>query len=61
MMQELIASRAKLAIIFDMLLDDRDDLRFSRTHPRVYEYIQQNFELHVEENTPDHIKIFTRH
>jgi hypothetical protein len=61
MMQELIANRAKLAIIFDVLLDGRDDLRFSRTHPRVYEYFQQNFELHVDENIPDHIKIFTRH
>lgn len=59
-MQELIANRAKLAIIFDVLLDGRDDLRFSRTHPRVYEYFRQNFELHVDENIPDHIKIFTR-
>ena len=60
MRQELIANRAKLAIIFDVLLDGRDDLRFSRTHPRVYEYFRQNFELNVDENIPDHIKIFTR-
>ncbi|WP_415176711.1 hypothetical protein [Porticoccus sp.] len=61
MIQELMTNRTKLAIIFDVLLDGRDDLRFSRTHPDVYDYLRQNFASRCYENIPDHIKIFTRH
>jgi len=32
------------AIIFDLGLDDREDLRFRNTHPLLQQYILDNFE-----------------
>lgn len=32
------------AIIFDLPLDGRNDLRFQNTHPLIYQYILSNFD-----------------
>ncbi len=39
------------AIVFDLPLDGRDDLRFRNTHKLIYQYILENFEQLP--NSPD--------
>lgn len=45
MILELDAKRVSTVIMGDIPLDGREDLRFSRRYPRVYEYILKSFEV----------------
>jgi hypothetical protein len=45
MIAQLRTSGARLALIDDHPLDGREDLRFRRTHPRVWAHLHQEFEL----------------
>lgn len=44
MIHELTAKNVKWAIVWDITLDGREDLRFSVTHDLVWHYLVQNFE-----------------
>jgi hypothetical protein len=38
------ASRPGFALVFDLPLDGREELRFKNTHPLIHQYVQDNFE-----------------
>lgn len=44
MLRSIDSSRVRLVVIDNGALDGRDELRFSNTHPRVWAYLQDNFE-----------------
>jgi hypothetical protein len=44
MIHDLTAKNVKWAIVWDVTLDGREDLRFSATHDLVWHYLVQNFE-----------------
>lgn len=55
--ERIKAAKPGFALIIDHPFDGRDDLRFSNTHPIVYQYIRDNFErwnvdLFVEASRP---------
>src|SRR5690606_22424156 len=43
------ASQPAFALIFDIPLDGRDELRFANTHPIIYQYIVDNFDRQPHE------------
>lgn len=46
------ASRPGFALVFDMALDGRDELRFRNTHPLTYQYIVDKFERVPDSSSP---------
>lgn len=59
MIAELDCSQTGLAIIQDIALDGRDDLRFANTHPLVWHYLQTEFAL-LRTDLPTDYSIFRR-
>jgi hypothetical protein len=53
--RELKAANPAFAIINNFPLDGRDDLRFSNTHPLVYQYVRDNFEPIERSPNPDYM------
>lgn len=54
MLEEIGQSGVRLAVIEEHALDGREDLRFSRTHPRIWAHLQQTFtKLPPVESQPD--------
>jgi hypothetical protein len=47
----------RFILVLDIPLDGRDDLRFTRTHPLIYQYIVANFERVSASPSPD-VQIF---
>lgn len=45
-------SRPGFALVFDMALDGRDELRFRNTHPLTYQYIVDKFERIPDSSSP---------
>ncbi|HEY8271272.1 MAG TPA: hypothetical protein VIG33_10325 [Pseudobdellovibrionaceae bacterium] len=42
--ERIKAAKPGFALVFDFPLDGHDELRFQRTHPRIYRYILDNFD-----------------
>jgi hypothetical protein len=54
--ERIKASNPGFALIFDLPLDGRDDLRFKNTHPLINQYIQDHYNLLPKSDTsPYHI------
>lgn len=50
--ERIKAAKPSFALIVDLPLDGRDDLRFKNTHPLTYQYILDNFDLtYVSKNS----------
>ena len=60
MIHELAAKNVNWAIIYDTLLDKREDLRFSATHELVWQYLTENFESVETACLAEPMKIFHR-
>jgi hypothetical protein len=43
LVEQMESANLKWALVQDYALDNRDELRFARTNPRVFEYLRQNF------------------
>ena len=43
--ERLKSARPKFSVVLDLPLDGRNELRFSNTHPLIYQYIHNNFKL----------------
>ena len=55
MIGELSAHEISFILISNVPLDNREELRFSQTHPNVWQYINREFHILSEENMPhDH-------
>jgi hypothetical protein len=50
--ERIKAAKPAFALIVDISLDGRDDLRFKNTHPLTNQYIQNNFERTVDSPNP---------
>ncbi len=50
--ERIKASDPGFAFIFDLPLDGRDELRFKNTHPLIYQFILNNFELVPNSHNP---------
>jgi len=55
MIDELSTARTRLALILDIDLDGRGDLRFSRTHPMVWTYLHNNMKRMEESPSLYHV------
>jgi hypothetical protein len=44
MLDEMKARKVRWAIVTDYAVDGREELRFARTHPRVWSYLEEEFE-----------------
>jgi hypothetical protein len=53
--RELKAANPGFAVINNFALDGRDDLRFSNTHPLVYRYVRENFDVIDGSPNPDYM------
>lgn len=42
--ERLVQARPRFAVVFDLALDGREELRYRNTHPLLYSYIQENFD-----------------
>lgn len=42
--QRVAQAKPRFAIVFDLPLDGREDLRYRNTHPKLYRFIQDNFD-----------------
>ena len=58
MLSSIESSRVRLVVIDNGALDGREELRFSNTHPRVWSYLQGNFESLEFVELADDLKIF---
>ncbi|HXO20247.1 MAG TPA: hypothetical protein VOA87_10045, partial [Thermoanaerobaculia bacterium] len=45
MLAELKAKHVRWALLTDYRVDGREDLRFSATHPQVWRYLSESFEI----------------
>ncbi|MEZ5437966.1 MAG: hypothetical protein R3F22_08020 [Lysobacteraceae bacterium] len=60
MIGQLQASGAVFAMVSNARLDGRDDLRFTCTHPIVWDYLNQHFQLMVGHGLGEDIHVFRR-
>jgi hypothetical protein len=60
MLRSIEAAPIRLAVIEDRALDGREELRFSRTHPRVWSHLQSAFEPLAASDAPSGCHIFYR-
>ena len=60
MIDELSSHELSFVLISNTPLDNRDDLRFSKTHPRVWQYLNDKFQILHEQEIPDDHYAFTR-
>ncbi len=60
MIDQLSKQPVSFALINNSQLDSREDLRFSNTHPKVWQYLNQEFILLQEEGIPDDHYSFVR-
>ena len=61
MISQLIAESPPLALIVNHAIDSRDELRFSNTHPKVWEYLNREFtKLDISGRLPDDHHVFIR-
>lgn len=60
MIAEIVAARVRLALVWNLDLDGRDDLRFSNTHPLVWRHLEDNFEVRAVTGLPADIRCFAR-
>jgi hypothetical protein len=58
LIQELKGADLKGAIIGDIALDGRDDLRFRNTHPLVWAFILENFRMIPTDRLPENYRLF---
>ncbi|OWT74972.1 MULTISPECIES: hypothetical protein [unclassified Achromobacter] len=56
--ERIEASKPGFALIFDLPLDGRDDLRFKNTHPLINQYIQNHYHLLPKSGDPPY-QIYT--
>ncbi len=59
MIKSLVKHEVKFFIIFDQPVDQKDELRFSKTHPLVWQYLYKNFVLVKNSHLPKIAKVFT--
>ena len=50
--ERIKAFKPAFVFILDLPLDGRDDLRFKETHPEIYKYISENFDILPTTNNP---------
>ena len=61
MINQLVTEGARLALIANHPVDSRDELRFSNTHPRVWEYLDREFTvLDIAGQLPANHYLFVR-
>jgi hypothetical protein len=60
MLREIEEQRVALAVVRDLALDGRDDLRFERTHPAVWSHIRSEFESLELPGLPPDCHLFHR-
>lgn len=61
MIGQLIAAGPHLALVANRAIDTRDELRFSNTHPDVWQYLHREFTvLDIAGNLPDDHHVFIR-
>ncbi|MBP1994433.1 hypothetical protein [Paenibacillus eucommiae] len=57
MIEELKRQNVAWVILGDISLDGRDDLRFQNTHPLIWEYFENSFEVIMVEGLPSNYKL----
>ena len=60
MIAEIERAQVRVAIVSDAPVDGREELRFSRTHPRVWAHLQANFESTRREDIDADVFVFMR-
>jgi hypothetical protein len=60
MIAELAGNPFEAAVIDNSALDGREDLRFSRTHPKVWAWLNKNF-VKVECSLPPNLELLRRY
>jgi hypothetical protein len=54
------ATAPDFAVIFDLALDGREELRYARTHPLIERFIRDYFRPIEQEGTPAHLHLYAR-
>jgi hypothetical protein len=60
MIAAIVGAPVRLALVWNLDLDGRDDLRFSNTHPLVWRHLEENFEVRSVTGLPADIRCFAR-
>jgi hypothetical protein len=60
MIEELERTRPKYAIVSNLPLDGDDAWRFSKTHPEVWNLLQENFQIVEDKTFPNDYFVFRR-
>jgi hypothetical protein len=60
MIQELQREKVNWILLSDVALDDRDDLRFRNTHPTLWKYFHQNFNVLDVDDVPETYTLMQR-
>lgn len=61
MIRALADKRVSLIMIApDATVDGREDLKFPRTHPLVWEYVQQNFQVMPQGGLPAGVLLYRK-